>query len=128
MEAVYKIAAVCLTAAVLSAVLKKNSPHMALLLVLAVGVVAFCWLRDILGDVTDFLRQMALYSGLAPEVFVPLLKTAGIALLSRLGASLCRDAEEETLAVMVEIAAAFGAIWVSLPLLEAVWEMLQRLL
>ena len=128
MEAVYKVAAVCLTAAVLSAVLKKNSPHMTLLLMLAVAVVAFCWLKDILEEVTAFLRQMALYTGLAPEVFVPLLKTAGIALLSRMGASLCRDAEEETLAVLVEIAAAFGAIWVSLPLLKAVWEMLQRLL
>lgn len=128
MEAVYKVAAVCLTAAVLSAVLKKSTPHMALLLVLAVAVVAFCWLRDILEEVTSFLRQMALYSGLVPEIFVPLVKTVGIALLSRMGASLCRDAEEETLAVLVEMAAAFGAIWVALPLFKAVWEMLQRML
>ena len=128
METAYKVAAVCLTAAVLSAVLKKSSPHMALLLVLAATVGAILWLGDILDDLTAFLRRMALYTGLAPEVFVPLIKTAGIALLSRVGTGLCRDAGEESLAVVLEIAAVFSAIWVSLPLLEAVWEMLQTLL
>lgn len=128
MEAVYKVGAVCLVGAVLAVVLKKSSPDMAFLLVLAVAAVVLVWLQDMLRDVTDFLRQMAEASGLAPEVFIPLLKTVGIALISRLGAGLCRDAGEETLATLLEIAAAFGAIWVSLPLLQAVWEMLQTLL
>ncbi len=128
METVYKVGAVCLIGALLAVVLKKSSPDMAFLLVLAVAAVVLVWLQDILRDVTDFLRSMAQVSGLAPEVFVPLLKTVGIALISRLGAGLCRDAGETTLATLVEIAAAFGAIWVSLPLLQAVWEMLQTLL
>ncbi len=128
METVYKVGAVCLVGALLAVFLKKSSPDMAFLLVLAVAAVVLVWLQDILRDVTDFLRSMAQVSGLAPEVFVPLLKTVGIALISRLGAGLCRDAGETTLATLVEIAAAFGAIWVSLPLLQAVWEMLQTLL
>ncbi len=128
MDAVYKAGAVCLIGALLAVTLKKSSPDMAFLLVLAVVAAVLVWLRDILWDVTDFLRRMAESSGLAPEVFVPLLKTVGIALISRLGAGLCRDAGEGALATLVEIAAAFGAIWVSLPLLKAVWEMLQSLL
>ena len=128
MEVVYKAGAVCLIGALLALILKKSSPDMAFLLVLAVAAVVLAWLQDILRDVTAFLRRMAEASGLAPEVFVPLLKTVGIALISRLGAGLCRDAGEEALATLLEIAAAFGAIWVSLPLLKAVWEMLQTLL
>lgn len=128
MEAVYKAGAVCLIGALLALILKKSSPDMAFLLVLAVVAVVLVWLQDTLRDVTAFLHRMAEASGLAPEVFVPLFKTVGIALISRLGAGLCRDAGEEALATLLEIAAAFGAIWVSLPLLKAVWEMLQTLL
>ena len=65
--------------------------------------------------------------GLLPELFTPLLKTAAIALISRVGSDLCRDAGESAMASLVETAGAFGAILVSLPLMEAVWEMLQVL-
>ncbi len=128
MEAVYKAGAVCLIGALLAVILKKNSPDMGFVLVMAVAAVVLLWLQDILRDVMDFLQRMAQECGLAPEVFVPLVKTVGIAIISRLGAGLCKDAGEGTLATLVEIAAAFGAIWVSLPLLQAVWEMLQTML
>ena len=62
------------------------------------------------------------------ELFVPLLKTVAISLISRIGGALCRDAGEGAMAGLVEMAGAFAAILVSLPLFRAAWQMLEELL
>ena len=58
----------------------------------------------------------------------PLFKTVAIALISRTGADLCRDAGEGAMASLVETAGAFGAVVVSLPLFGAVWELLSGMI
>lgn len=128
MALVVKVGAVCLVGALLAVVLKKDGPEFALLLTLSAAAVVLWWLREIWEQVGAFLRQLASVTGLAPELFAPLLKTVGIALVSRVCTGICRDASQEALAVLVEITAAFCAVAVSLPMLSAVWDMLQELL
>lgn len=95
METAAKIAAVCLLGALLAALLKKTSPDTALLLALAVCVVVLTALARGLEEVTSFLRELLDWGGLSVELFVPLLKTVAIALISRVGGALCRDAGKE---------------------------------
>ena len=59
-------------------------------------------------------------AGLSPAVLAPVIKTAGIAIVTRIAAEVCRDAKESGVASFVETAGAMLALAVSLPLLEAV--------
>lgn len=127
MEQVTTMAAVCLLSSVLAVLLKKSNPEMALLLTGAAAFMGLILLSRSVEEITAFLREMVTMGGLLPELFAPLLKTAAIALISRISSDLCRDAGENAMASLVETAGAFGAILVSLPLMEAVWEMLQVL-
>ena len=52
----------------------------------------------------------------------------GIALLSRTGSDLCRDAGEGAMASVLETTGAVAAIVVSLPLFRSAWELLGSLL
>lgn len=126
METVLQIAAVCLVGAVLAAVLRQRSPETALLLGLAVCAVVGALLRG-LADVLDMLEDLAAAAGLPPELLAPLVKTLGIALVSRLGTEICRDAGQGAMAAVLETAGAFGAVLVSLPLVRAAWELLRSL-
>ena len=128
METAAKIAAVCLLGALLTALLKKTSPDTALLLALAVCVVVLTALARGLEEVISFLRELLDWGGLSVELFAPLLKTVAIALISRVGGALFRDAGEGAMASLVEIAGAFAAILVSLPLFRAAWRMLEELM
>lgn len=74
------------------------------------------------------LEQMSLAGGLSEDLLRPLVKTVGIALVSRVGAELCRDANQGALATVVETAGAFSAIVVAIPLFTAVWELLRGML
>lgn len=128
MDTAVKVAAVCLLGAVLALLLKKTSPDLALLLAVAVCVVVLALLGRGVETVVDFLGQLLERGGLSEELFTPLLKTVGIALVSRTGGALCRDAGQGAMAGLVELAGAFSAILVSLPLFQAAWQMLEGLL
>ena len=122
------IAALCIISAILSTLLKKNSSEMALLLALAAAVSVLFMLRAALEEVLGFIGDMLAAAEISPALFAPLGKIAAIALLSRISAALCRDAGESALATTLEIAGALLAVLVSLPLFDAVWEMLRGLI
>ncbi len=128
MDLYLRIAAVCVIGSVLAVFVKKNSPDMGLLVALAVCGVILTVLVIPLIDVTDLLRQMMEWSGMTEDVFSPLLKTLGITLICKVCGDLCRDAGQSAMASLLEMGGALGAVLVSVPLLRAVWQMLQSLI
>ena len=112
----------------MAVLLKRTNPDMALLLALAVCGAALLLLAEPLEEIRDFLTQLAGGGQLPAELFAPLVKTVGVALVSRTGSDLCRDAGEGAMASLVETAGAVIAILVSLPLFQAAWDMLRGLL
>ncbi len=101
---------------------------MGLVLTLSVCVVVLLALMVPIREIVELLNQMMVWSGMSEDIFAPLLKTLGIALICRVGGDLCRDAGQTAMASLVEMGGSFGAILVSIPLLRAVWEMLQSMI
>ena len=128
MEVFLRVAAVCVVGAVLAVFLKNDSPELGLLLALAVCAVVMIAMTGPIKDILDMLRQMMARSGIGAEVFEPLVKIVGIALICRIGTELCRDAGQGAMASLVEMGGAFGAILMAVPLFRAVWEILQSML
>lgn len=128
MEQVLQTAVLCVAAAILALTVRRGSPETALLLTVAAAAVTALWVLDGLSEVLSFLQEMASRSGVPAELFLPLYKTAGIALVVRVGSSLCRDAGESALGSVLETAGAVCALTVSLPLLRAVVNLLMELM
>ena len=128
MEDVIKLAVLCVASVVFAALLKKTSPAMALLLMAAVCVLGLAWLAAAAEHLSGLWAQIDAVTGLDEQLFLPLVKTLCIAVVCRLCAEVCNDAEYAAAATLVELAGAFAAICVSIPLWEAVWNMLQELL
>ena len=127
MEAVWQIVALGLLGAVLAALLKKHTPELALLPVAVCGAAALAAVRGV-REVWAFLEDLLAAVEISSTLFLPLLKTAGIAVVTRIGADLCRDAGESAVASAVEMAGAMGALLAVLPLMQAAWEVLRSLL
>ena len=126
METVFRITALCLTAALLAVVVKRGSGELAMLVSLAAVTAVLLGLAEEMGELVAFLRELGQRSGLPEELFRPLYKTLGIALVVRAGGALCRDAGESALAAALEMAGAVCALLVALPLLQAVLELLME--
>ena len=123
-----QISAVCVLAALLALLLKKSGPETALLVTLAAITAAFLFLAGFLGELTDFLAELSDAAGVGQELLLPLYKTIGIALVVRVGSSLCRDAGESALASVVETAGTLCALLVAVPLFRLVLRMLLELM
>ena len=119
MEQIIQIAALCVVVSLLALVLKKTSPEQGLFMVLTTAVLVVMFLGDAFGELASFLRELTEKSGVSGELFVPLYKVAGIALVVKIGAGLCADAGENALAAVVELSGTVCALLAALPLLQA---------
>lgn len=128
MEMVAQVTALCVVGALLALVLKRGTPETALLLTLGTAVAVLLELAGAVEELMAFLEELAERSGVSQELFVPLYKTVGIALVVKVGGSLCRDAGESALGSVVETAGAVCALLVALPLLRAVLSLLLELM
>lgn len=128
MEEMGKIAAVAVAAALFGVVLRKSAPELALALTLAAGGLILLAALGAMERVTELMEELADRAGLAPAVLAPVVKTVGIAILTRVSAEVCRDAGESGVAAFVETAGAALALLATLPLLSAVLETVAGLL
>ena len=128
MEQVIQITALCMVGALLALVVRRGNPEQALLLVLGCVVLALLSLVGSIRELLEFLAELGERSGVARELFVPLYKTVGIALIVRLGGEVCRDAGEAALAAALETAGSICALLIALPLRRAVLSMLLELM
>lgn len=128
MEAMAKLAAVGVTAVVLSAVLKRNTPELALLLVLAAGLWMLTLAAGGLAAAVALMEELAQQAGLSEELLEPVVKTVALSILTRITAELCRSAGEGGVAAFVETAGTVLALLVALPLVRAAAQLMGELL
>ena len=128
MEAMAKLAAVGVTAVVLSAVLRKNTPELALLLALAAGLWMLALTASGLGAVVELMNELAEQAGLSEVLLEPVVKTVALSILTKLTVEICRSAGEGGVAAFVETAGAALALLAALPLVRAVAQLMGELL
>ena len=128
MSGAVKIAAAAVTAALCAVVVRKQSPEIALTLGIGACALVVLSCSGALRSVIELADKLAQAGGLSAQVAEPVMKTAGIAIVTRLAADFCKDAQEGGLASAVELAGTALALSVTLPLVSAVLDMLMELL
>lgn len=128
METMVKLAAAGVTAVVLSAVLKRNTPELAPLLALAAGLWMLVLVADGLGAVIALMDELAQQAGLSEALLEPVVKTVALSILTKLTVEICRGAGESGVAAFVETAGTVLALLVALPLVRAVAQLMGELL
>ena len=122
------LGALGVAAALCAVVVRQKAPELAVGLVMA-GCVLLLWeTLPVLETIRDVLEELADLAALSPQVLRPMLQTVGLAVVTRLAGSLCRDAGESGLAAFVELAGAAAAVLVALPLLKMVLQLVGELL
>lgn len=123
-----EIAALAVAAALCALVVKREAGGAALVLGLAAGAVILGQVLGAAEAVRALMDELGERAGLSPAVLDPVIKTVGIAILTRISSEVCRDAGESGIAAAVETAGAVLALWIALPLLRAVLDTVTSLL
>ncbi|MCL2562716.1 MAG: stage III sporulation AC/AD family protein [Oscillospiraceae bacterium] len=114
--------------AVLSLVIKKNAPEIGLVLALAVALLVVSLGIELIAAILDFTETLQAAASLSPALIAPVLKTVGIGILTRLASDICKDAGQSAIASTVELAGTVAALYIALPLMQTVFQMIGGLL
>lgn len=128
MESIMQIAAIAVAAALCALVVKKQAPEIGVVLGLLAGVLILLLSYPAMKSIKELMTTLSETADLAPAVLNPVIKTVGIAIVTKLAAEICRDAKEGGIASFLETAGAALALVVCVPLIEAVLSMIGELL
>jgi stage III sporulation protein AD len=128
MSDIGKVAAIAVTAALCAVVVRKQAPEIAMVLALVAGAAILSSCVQALTEVLDFLDELSELGGLSSSVVKPVVKVAGIAVVTRIATEVCKDVQEGGLASAVETAGTVMALLTAVPLMTAVLSTLTELL
>ena len=127
MSDIIKVAAAAIAAAVCAVVVRRQAPELGLALAVCAGAVILLYCSGALTAAIELMDKLVEAGGLSGRVVEPVVKTAAIAIITRLAADFCRDAKEGGLASAVELAGTALALVTVLPLMSAVVDLLTGL-
>ena len=128
MDLILRAVVLGLVGAVLCLVIQKKSPELGLVLALAVALLVVGLGLELVGAILDFAALLQDAAGLSPALLRPVLKTVGIGILTRIAADICKDAGQSAIAGAVELAGTVAALYIALPLMQTVFQMIGGLL
>lgn len=128
MDGFWQGTALALIGAVLALVLGKRSENMAMLVMIAavcmVSAMAISYLKPAM-ELIDKLRDIG---KLDNEMLSALLKAVGIGLVTELATVICSDAGMGSVGKALQMLGAAVILWLALPLVEQLLELLQDVL
>ena len=123
-----QVLAVSIVAVAAILFLKKYNGDFALLLALACICGLCVFALAMAQPVLDMLERLKTLSGINTAVIAPVFKTAAIGILTNIAVSVCADSGESGIGKMVELCGTMMALYLSMPLISAVLDLLDSLL
>lgn len=127
MERFFQVLGGAVIAVVLGLSLKKQGKDITLLLGLAVCCMVLGAAAAYLEPVVDFIHRLQQLGGIDHEFLGVILKSVGIGVLSEIAAMVCQDSGESALAKAIGILSTGVILWLSLPMVNALLDLVQKI-
>jgi stage III sporulation protein AD len=128
---VSQLVPVVLTALVVAFIqvnLRSSYPEYAIGLAVLFTVVILLRVLGPLRDIIHVFYQLGQETGISGHYFDVLLRTMAVAYMAAFGSQICRDANEKSLAIAVELTGKLVVMIIALPIILGVVEALARIL
>lgn len=128
MDAVLKVIFGALIAVILGLMLRQQGKDIALLLSTAVCCMVIAVGVNYLTPVVTFVQELHTSTGMDPEYLRILLKSVGIGLVAEIAGLICTDAGNAALAKTIQILATAVILWLALPLMQALLDLVRKIM
>lgn len=109
-------------------ILRREYEEYAVLLSVLVGAVVLLRLIGRLTELISVFTYLAQKSQVQPDYLATIFKVMGVAYLSGFGAQICKDAGESSLGLRLELAGKIIILFMAVPVMVAIFEMVFRLI
>ena len=122
------IAAGGMVAVILSLLLGKQNKEAAVLLTLVAVCMIAAQVLGYLKPIIDFIYDLANKGQLDGELLKIVMKSVGIGLVAEIAELVCADSGNAAIGKTIQILATVTVLWLSLPLMQGLLEIVQRIL
>lgn len=117
-----------LAAVLLWIILSKQSKEYALIVSIGACCLVLILIFRFLEPVVDLLNQLQSIGSLQPEWLSIMLKAVGIGLVVEMGSLICTDAGNASLAKVLQILGTVVVLWLSIPVMNSLLDLLKDIL
>ncbi len=117
-----------LIAAVLAIVMGKNSGELSIVLVIGAACMVVTLALSYLKPVAQLFERLEEMSRISGETFNILLKAVGVGMVTEVANLICTDAGNATLGKTVQILGTAVMLWLSLPLIEQMLDLVENIM
>lgn len=117
MELLMKCTALAVFSSITALMIRRMNPEISFALSAVTVVILLLACGSVMDELLCAFRESQLFFGTSAAELRPMLKCLGIAMTSRFGADLCRDASQSALAAAVEAAGSLCAAAVAMPMI-----------
>lgn len=123
-----KCAAVAVMGAILCLLTKKEAAAFGTLVSISVVLILAASVLSFLKPVMAFAQSLRELAGLGTGVMGPVVKALGIGFLTEIGKNICSDAGESSISGVLNLLGSVAGIYVLLPLMESVLDLIRSIL
>lgn len=124
----FKAVAAAVITVILVGILKRDNGSISMVLSLAAAILLLFFAAMILQPVLHYFQELADTADFQDAYLLPILKCTGIGIMTQIAVSVCKDAGESSLASMIELCGCTLALFLALPLFNAVLQMIRELM
>ena len=128
MDRFVQVLAGVLLAVILGIALNKQGKDMTLVLTVAVCCMVLTVVLSFLEPVVDFVEQLRVLGRLDSDMVRIMIKAVGISLVGEISALICADAGNAAMGKAVQMLTAAAVLWLALPLMQGLLDLVQRML
>ena len=128
MDVFWKVIAGVLTALILWINLSKSNKDISVLTTLAVCAMAVIAAAAFLRPVISFAKKLQSIGNLDKDLVAIVLKVVGIAIVTEIAASICKDAGNDSLGKTLQFVSSATVLWMSIPVFERLLDLLNKIL
>lgn len=128
MESLMKCAAMAVMGAIMCLLTKKEAATFGTLVSLSVVLMLAASVLSFLKPVMTFAQSLKDLAGLGTGVMGSVVKALGIGFLTEIGKNICSDAGESAISGVLELLGSVAGIYVLLPLMESVLDLICSML
>ena len=123
MELIFRATAAALCAAIIIMLIRKHNPELTTVLSICSVTVILISALTFVSEIKELVRNAAGFSGISEIYISAVLKCLAVSVVTKLGADLCRDANQAALASAVEFSGTVCAVTIVLPLINSMLEL-----
>lgn len=125
---IFQIVLIGILGAVLTLLMKKHNPALAIVISLATGVLIFLTVLPLFAETVGFIRHLGEMAGGIGEYTTLALRVIGVAYIAEIGASVCHDANETAIAAKIDIAGRVIILVLAMPVIVDIVRIVSGLL